>query len=183
MTFSSVIYRCISRDTKGIFRQIPLRTRGKLFVSPMPFGAYDTGNRVLGLYRQNRVGHVFILATDDEITRKARRDLRREYEKIGAGSTQFPIVDMTAPDLTTLRNVVADAVRKLSSINVAVHCHAGVGRTSIFVCCVAQAVEKLSAENSLAYVKTCMEVNMTTEQKNMVVKFGSHVEQAGLIET
>jgi len=161
------------QENAGIFRTIPLRTRGKLFVSPMPFGAYDTGNRVLELYRHNRVGHVIILATEEEIRRKARRDICSDYEKIGAGYTQFPIADMTAPDLVSLRNMVAEAVGKLSNSNVAVHCHAGVGRTSIFACCMVQAVEKMNSEDSIQYVKKHMEVNMTTEQKSVVMRFGS----------
>ena len=173
MSFTSIVYRRVVHDADGIFRHIPLHSKGRLHVSPMPFGAYDTGNRVLALYRQNKVAHVYVLATDEEIKRKARRDLVRDYEKIGAGCTQLPIVDMTAPDVTALREVVADAVTRLSNTNIAVHCHAGVGRTSVFACCVVQAVEKITPEQSIAFVKNHMEVNMTSEQKSVVMRFGA----------
>lgn len=162
-------------STAGIFRAIPVRSKGKLYVSPMPFGAYDTGNRVMSLYVRSRVGHVFILAQDAEIKAKAKRDIRKEYEKHGITYSQFPFKDMHAPDFEGLETMVALAIKKLSSCNIAIHCHAGVGRTSVGACCVVQAVDELSAKDSIDYVKGHMEVNMTAEQKSAVMRFGERL--------
>ena len=172
MPLAAIIARHSTRHDAGIFRPIPLRVRGRLYVSPMPFGAYDTRNRVLKLYREHQIGHVFMLATDDEIRRKAKRDLKREYEKIGATWSQFAVPDMTAPDVLLLRQFVELAVEKLACQRVAVHCHAGVGRTSVFTCCIVQAVAGLAADDSMAFVKKHMEVNMTPEQMSVVRRFG-----------
>lgn len=155
----------------GIIRSIPVRTKGKLFVSPMPFGAYDTGNRLMDLYKQNRISHVFILAQDSEIKNKAKRDIKKEYGKIGATFTQYPFVDMTAPDFDAMAELVERAVMELKSRNIAIHCHAGVGRTSVGACCVVQMVEGMNPADSIAYVKKHMEVNMTAEQQATVMKF------------
>jgi len=161
----------------GIIRSIPVKTRGKLFVSPMPYGAYDTGNRLMGLYKQNRIAHVFILAQDSEIKTKARRDIKKEYGKIGATYSQYPFVDMTAPDFDTLVELVDRAQVELKSHNVVIHCHAGVGRTSVGACCVIQVVEGKGPADSITYVKKHMEVNMTAEQQSTVMKFQAKLKQ------
>jgi protein-tyrosine phosphatase len=158
----------------GIIRQIPLHTKGSLFVSPMPYGAYDTGNKLLGMYRQHRISHVFILVGDNEIKVKTGRDLKKIYEKAGMTFTQYPFVDMQAPNLPMMHEFVKTAVLLLKkNHNIAIHCHAGVGRTSIGACCVVQAVEGMSSADSIVYVKSHMEVNMTTEQKSVVMRFQS----------
>jgi protein-tyrosine phosphatase len=144
----------------------------------MPFGAYDTGNRVLRLYREHKIEHVFILATDEEIKRKARRDIKRDYEKIGALHSQLAIQDMTAPRQPELRALVAAAKNRLIGHRIAVHCHAGVGRTSVFVCCIVQELEGVSPQDSIAYVKKHMEVDMTAEQMSAVMRFGATEELA-----
>ncbi|MGA1529307.1 MAG: protein-tyrosine phosphatase family protein [Kiritimatiellia bacterium] len=157
----------------GIFRQIPLKVRGGLYVSPMPYGAYDTENRVLKLYKDNHIGHVFIIATDDEIKKKSRKDIKKAYEFIGATYSQLAVPDMTAPSLEEMQSLAKEAIRHLRTTRVAVHCHAGVGRTSTFACCVVQKLTGMSAAKTIAYVKEHMEVNMTTEQEAVVKKFAA----------
>lgn len=165
-------HRAALNDT-GIFREIPLRVRGQLFVSPMPYGAYDTDNRVLKLYKDNRITHVFIIATDDEIKKKARKDIKKAYEYIGATYSQLAVPDMTAPSLEEMQALVKEAIRHLKSSRIAVHCHAGVGRTSTFACCIVQKLTGMTAAKTIAYVKKHMEVNMTTEQEAVVKKFAA----------
>jgi len=167
------------RNDAGIFRQIPLAAKGHLYVSPMPHGAYDTRNRLLALYREHRIRHVVILATDEEIRRKARRDLRRDYEAMGATHSQLSVPDMTAPDVASMAALAGVVRDKLASGNVAIHCHAGVGRTSAFTCCVVQVVNHLSPEESIAFVKRHMEVNMTAEQVSVVIRFGRDARPGG----
>ena len=78
--FKLVLSRTFPNNDDNLFREIPLSVNGKLFVSPMPFGAYDRGNRLLKIYQRNRVDHVFILVTDDELKKKARRNLLDQYK-------------------------------------------------------------------------------------------------------
>jgi len=163
-------YRNVSSES-GIFRQIPLNVKGRLYVSPMPFGAYDTRNQLMGLYREYKIEHVYIIATDDEIKRKAKRDIRQDYQKIGSTFSQLPIQDMTAPDLNQIREIVIDAVTRLQKSRVAIHCHAGVGRTSVLTCCVVQCIQQIDADASIAYVKKHMDVNMTAEQMSAVRRY------------
>lgn len=165
------IDRLSSHPESGVFRLIPTSTRGSLFVSPMPFGAYDKGNRLLRSYRSHHVREVFILTDDEEVRRKTRRNLKAEYEAIGASWRQYPFQDLQAPEMVLMRDFVLHAVAGLARHNIAVHCHAGVGRTSIAVCCILQITEGLPPEGSLAFVRRHMEVNMTPEQKAVVMQF------------
>ncbi len=162
-----------ARHDRGTIRPIPLRTKGRLWVSPMPYGAYDKGNHLLSRYRQHGVDHVFMLVSDTEIKAKTGRDLKAIYKKAGITFTQYPFLDMQAPNLPMLQEMVQTAVMLLEDHDVAIHCHAGVGRTSIGACCVVQAVEGLSPKESIEFVKRHMEVNMTAEQQTLVMKFKS----------
>jgi protein-tyrosine phosphatase len=166
-----LITRISTRHERGTIRSIPVRTPGRLWVSPMPFGAYDKGNHLLARYRQHGIQHVFILVNDAEIKTKTGRDLKAIYKKAGISFTQYPFLDMQAPNLPMLQEMVKTAVMVLEDHDVAIHCHAGVGRTSIGACCVVQAVEGMSPAESITYVKQHMEVNMTSEQQALVMRF------------
>ncbi len=169
-----LITRISTRHERGTIRAIPVRTHGRLWVSPMPYGAYDKGNHLLARYRQHGIQHVFILVSDAEIKVKTGRDLKAIYKKAGISFTQYPFLDMQAPNLPMLQEMVKTAVMLLEDHDVAIHCHAGVGRTSIGACCVVQAVEGMSPAESITYVKQHMEVNMTSEQQSLVLRFRAH---------
>jgi protein-tyrosine phosphatase len=155
----------------GIFRQVPLPTRGKLYGSPMPFGAYDPGNRLLKIYKQHHISHVFLLNTDEELEKKARKNIKKLYDENRMGWSQFPIVDFQAPTIDILIRLTAEAVRILQKQNVVVHCHAGVGRTAVAICGIVRVIENLSAASAIDYVTSHMPVEMTSEQINLVEKF------------
>ena len=155
----------------GIFREIPIKLNGRLFVSPMPYGAYDPGNRIFKIYRQNKIDHVFILVTDDELKKKSRRNLLKRYEQNGISYSRFILNDWMAPSMDVVVNMVEEAQRRLETQRIAVHCHAGVGRTAIAVCCIAMTIEGWSAEQAMKNICQFMTINITTEQKNFIKKF------------
>ncbi|MFP4380468.1 MAG: fused DSP-PTPase phosphatase/NAD kinase-like protein [Candidatus Sumerlaeia bacterium] len=155
----------------NIFREIPLPCRGKLYTSPMPYGAYDKGSRLIDIYRHHHIRHVFMLVTDSELQKKARRDLLTIYTKHNLEICRYPIADYTAPSAQSLQEMVNHALGCLQEGNVAIHCHAGVGRTSVAASCIVRAVLAYSAEEAIAYVKENMTVDMTAEQMNLVGKY------------
>jgi len=155
----------------GVFRQIPLSRPGRLFTSPMPYGAYDPGNRLLRIYRQFQVEHVFMLVTDEELRQKARRDLHRHYTARGMTYSQYPLRDFQAPALPMLKDLVTEALDRLQTQTVAIHCHAGVGRTAIAVACVARCLHQCSAHEALRLVQNHMDINLTESQKRTIKEF------------
>ena len=157
---------------EGLFRRIPLSVQGELYVSPMPYGAYDPGNQVFRIYRKHKIDHVFVLVTDKELARKSRRDILKKYDSAGIRYTRFVLKDWMAPSMETVHEMVTAAKEMLGGkLRIAVHCHAGVGRTAIAVCCIAMVIEGWTAEEAMANIRQFMEINITSEQSRFITRF------------
>ena len=173
------IYKFLNkiRDEKdsGIFREIPLNVNGGLFVSPMPYGAYDPGNRVFKIYLQHKIDHVFILVTDEELAKKSRRNLLKKYEGNSISYSRFTLKDWMAPSMEVVVEMVDEAKKRLQSQRIAVHCHAGVGRTAIAVCCIAMEIEGWNADLAMNNICKFMTINITDEQKRFIKRFEESV--------
>ena len=158
--------------------EIPLGTKGKLYVSPMPYGPYDPGNALMKVYKQNRIQFVVMLVTDTEIAKKAKRNIFEIYKKNSIEPLRFPFADYTSPDLHQACKVVDKAAAYLrAGANVAVHCNAGVGRTGVMTCCIVRDVLKLPADEAIHFLKQHMQTNMTEEQIRLVGRFHTLTEE------
>ena len=152
--------------------RIPLDVKGKLFCSPMPFGPYDPGNALLKMYKQRKISFAVMLVTDVELAKKAKRNVIEMYNKNGIEPIRFPIADYTSPELHAFSKVVDQVAGYLrAGANIAVHCNAGVGRTGVMTCCIIRDINKLPADDSIAYVKKYMQTKMTDEQIRLTTRF------------
>ena len=95
--------------------QIPLNVKGRLFVSPMPFGPYDARNTLLKIYKKQRIRFAVMLVTDAELVRKAKKDIIKIYKENGIEPIRFPIADYTSPELYTFSKVVDQVVGYLKA--------------------------------------------------------------------
>lgn len=152
--------------------RIPLDVKGRLFVSPMPFGPYDPGNALLKTYQQLRIGFVVMLVTDAELAKKAKRDVLAIYKQNGIEPIRFPIADYTSPELHAFSKVVDKAAGYLrAGAHLAIHCNAGVGRTGVMACCIVRDLTGMGTPEAIAYVKQFMQTNMTDEQMRLAGRF------------
>lgn len=152
--------------------RIPLDVKGKLFLSPMPFGPYDPGNALLKIYRQHHITFAIMLVTDAELERKAKRDLLAIYTKNNIQPIRFPIADYTSPELHAFSKTVDQVTGYLrAGANMAVHCNAGVGRTGVMASCIVRDISGRSSEEAIEYIRKFTHLNMTDEQIRLIKRF------------
>ncbi len=150
------------------FMRIPLDVPGALYVSPMPYGRYDR-DRVFRRYKQEKLDRVVVLLSDAEIEKRCSRNLKKLYARHRMAVTQFPMVDFLQPGHGNMDGLVPELVRALrGGEKIAVHCHAGVGRSSVVVTCLVAVLRDLSPEEAIAFVRCHMESNITVEQKRFI---------------
>jgi protein tyrosine phosphatase domain-containing protein 1 len=134
--------------------ELPLNLRGRVFRSPMPFSAYDSGGRVLSAFRANAVSVIVLLAEPDECLRHANCALADVYRAAGIAVLDLPIPDFSIPSPKSVQPVVRQALeRARGGDNVAIHCHAGRGRTGLFAACLAREALGLSGDEAIARVR------------------------------
>jgi protein-tyrosine phosphatase len=127
---------------------LPFGFPGLVYRSPMPFCNYDPRGDLLGAYRRAEILVVVLLTPDAECLENTRCDLRREYQKLGYRVIYLPIQDYALPAVADLDQALGAATEHLEKgENLVVHCRAGVGRTGLFLACLAvRSLHKSGAE-------------------------------------
>ena len=142
-------------DNFELLTELPFDLPGKIYRSPMPFGPYDRQNQVWQLYQEKNVCYVIILVEKQEYLVHAHRDLPKFYHSEGLAVLWCPISDFQVPEndddfAAAIEDVQTQAQ---AGVNVAVHCLAGIGRTSIFLACMAKRQFKLNGQEAINWVR------------------------------
>lgn len=126
-------------------------------------------------YRAENIKTVVLLAGEEEIQARSKRDLRSLYQEAGMEVISLPIPDFGIPELGALVPVVEAAYRAArSGRNLAVHCYAGVGRTGLFAACLAKRVFGYSGEEAISWVRRYIPGAVETAgQKGLVLAFAA----------
>jgi protein-tyrosine phosphatase len=153
--------------------ELPYGLPGRVFRSPMPFSNYDPFHRISSLYEERDVSAVVLLVNDAEAERKAGRSLREYYRARGLGVIHVPSPDFSVPEMEDLRQGVDEAYQlACQGKNLAIHCHAGIGRTGLFAACLARKVLGLSGDEAAAWVRRYVPHAVEVESQHaMLAKF------------
>ncbi|MHC1782165.1 MAG: hypothetical protein AB9891_05285 [Anaerolineaceae bacterium] len=144
----------LNRQEKMGLTLLPYGLKGQIYRSPMPFGRFDPGSDLLREFKECEISVVVMLVSDEEAMAMSARPLRDFYTKDGLKVVQMDIRDFGVPALEELRGNVR-LVRDLAAggRNVAIHCHAGIGRTGLFAACLAKEIHGSAGDEAVAWVR------------------------------
>lgn len=135
--------------------ELPYGFPGRLFRSPMPFTAQDPQGTLFAQYQGQGVEVVVLLVEDELCISKSGRNLRLFYQEQGLEVIFLPIPDFQVPSLPALdAAILATIQRAQAGKNIVVHCYAGLGRTGMFLACLARRVHGMEADEAIRWVRS-----------------------------
>ena len=151
--------------------ELPFPFPGQIYRSAMPYSAYDPDGELIPAYKKNDISLIVILSSDEEIERLTGRDLRSIYKLEGFEILYFPIPDFSTPEAGEFRSVVEQVLtRSKSGKGTAIHCHAGLGRTGMFVACLAKLGLDYSSDEAIHWVRNIISGAVEVPDQEQLVR-------------
>ena len=151
--------------------RLPFSFPGDVYRSAMPYSSYDPRGDLVQEYKRKDVALVVMLTSDQESLRVTGYDLRSKYETYGFEVLYLPIPDFSVPEIEELDKAVTDVlnhVRKGDSV--AIHCHAGIGRTGMFLACLAKRGMGYSSDEALRWVREFIPGAVEVSEQEQLVR-------------
>jgi len=153
--------------------KLPFTFPGGVFRSPMPFSLYDNLD-IWQSYQEQDIDLVVILVEPQEFLVYARRDLPEFYRSHNLEVLHLPVPDFGVPtDIPSWENGLKIASRAAADgKNVVVHCLAGLGRTGIFLACLAKENLNINGEDAIDWVRKSITGAMeNSHQEHFVINY------------
>jgi len=153
--------------------ELPFSMPGKIFRSPMPFSRFDK-QEVWPSYLDEEIGLVVILTEQQEYLVYAGKDLPVFYRSNDIETLHVPVPDFGIPeDLVGWQAGLDEAVSAAKSgKNVVIHCLAGIGRTGIFLACLAKEHLGLEGQDAISWVRESVTGAMENrQQEDFVINY------------
>ena len=137
----------------------------------MPFSVYDPQGDSLFQFKREKGSLIVLLAEEEECVIRTGLNLKSLYLSQGFQVLHLPIPDFNVPSKEDLEEVVKKTVEHAQiGKNILIHCHAGLGRTGLFVAYLAKRVLGLSSEEAIHWTRKYIPHALETdEQKQMVI--------------
>jgi protein-tyrosine phosphatase len=134
---------------------LPYGLPGTIYRSPMPFSRhFDPARNLLTRYQEAGVETVVVLSPWEETRYLTGQDLRASYERLGLDIIYLPMPDFGVPDAAVLRDTMKKILDEAQAGKViAMHCHAGIGRTGLVAACLAKVLFGLNGGEAIDWVR------------------------------
>jgi len=151
--------------------EIQLNLPGRVYQSDMPWSVqYDETGALIEEYRRRRVDVVVVLSPDEEIRQNTGRDLVAIYRAEGWEVIHLSVPNLGVPARDDLCNAVNLALMHAQAGRcIVVHCHAGIGRTGMFLAVLSGMALGMGSESAIAYVRRFVEGAVETEEQFAMV--------------
>lgn len=134
--------------------ELPFHLPGRIYRSAMPFGAFDLDGTLFQAYQAAGITGVVVLAEAQECLEKTGRDLLAFYHQHGLEVIHCPILDYCVPEWEPLEAALEALIeRARAGKHTAVHCSAGLGRTGVFMACLAHKLLGMDGDSAIAWVR------------------------------
>ena len=150
--------------------ELPYHLPGRIFRSPMPFSVYDPQGDSLLQFKREKGSLIVLLAEEAECMERTGRNLKSLYYQEGFQVIHLPIPDFGVPSKVDLEEVVKKTVEHAQvGKNILIHCHAGLGRTGLFVAYLARRVLGLSSEEAIHWTRKYIPHALETDEQSQMV--------------
>jgi len=136
----------------------------------MPFSVYDPEGDSLFQFKRENGSLIVLLAEEDECVIRTGLNLKSLYLNQGFQVLHLPIPDFNVPSKKDLEEAIKKTVEHAEvGKNILIHCHAGLGRTGLFVAYLAKRVLGLSSEEAIHWTRKVIPHALETDEQSQMV--------------
>jgi len=163
-------------------RNVPLPgVPGKLYSSPMPFSSFDPFQTAYRELSTENIDVLVLLCYQSEVVKQTGgQDLIKRYGRDGFAIIWYPVDDFSVPlDISSFSNMLSRVHTLLKKgCNIAVQCHAGIGRTGLTIACLAKKFFGKEDSEVIAWVREyIIGAVQSKEQIDYVASFNTNAGQ------
>jgi protein-tyrosine phosphatase len=136
----------------------------------MPFSVYDPQGDSLLQFKREKGSLIVLLAEEEECVIRTGLNLKSLYLEQGFRLIHLPIPDFDVPSKEDLEEAIKKTVEQAQAgQNILIHCHAGLGRTGLFVAYLAKRVLGLSSEEAIYWTRKYIPHALETDEQNKMI--------------